>query len=56
MSNCSTVCIFFIFRSFKEQVAALLSDSYVTVEPYEEQIRERLAALVRSTSDRKSVS
>lgn len=44
------------FRAFKEQVATVLSDSYVTVQPYEDEIREKLSALVRSSTDRKAVS
>ena len=43
-------------RAFKEQLASMLTDSYVTVEPYEEQIRERVTQLVRASSDKTAVS
>ena len=43
-------------RAFKEQLAGLLSDSFTSVEPYEEQIRERVTALVRANSDKTAVS
>ena len=43
-------------RSFKEQLAGLLSDPSFVVEPYEEQIRERIRALMTDYKDRRAVS
>ena len=43
-------------RSFKEQLAGLLSDPSLVVEPYEEQIRERIRALMTDYKDRRAVS
>ena len=38
--------------SFKEQVAALLSDGYVKVDPNEDQIKEKVKMLMTSSKDR----
>ena len=43
-------------RSFKDQLAGLLSDQSVVIEPYEEQIRERVRALMTDYKDRLGVS
>jgi DNA gyrase/topoisomerase IV subunit A len=38
--------------AFKEQIAALLSDGFVKVEPVEEQIRDKVKLLMTSSKDR----
>ena len=43
-------------KAFREQLASMLSDGYVRVEPYEEPIRERIRHLLLNHSDRTSVS
>ena len=43
-------------RSLKEQLAGLLSDPSVVVEPYEDQIRERIRVLMTDYKDRLAVS
>ncbi len=43
-------------RSFKEQLAGLLSDQTYVVEPYEDQIRERVRTLMTDYRDRLAVS
>ena len=43
-------------RIFKESLASLLSDSYCTVEPYEERIRERITSLMHNLRDKSAVS
>lgn len=42
--------------AFKEQVAALLSDGFVKVDPNEEQIKEKIQLLMTSSKDRGLVS
>ena len=43
-------------RSFREQLAGILSDPSFVVEPYEEQIRERIRTLTTDYKDRLAVS
>jgi len=43
-------------KAFKECLARMLSDGCVTVEPYEEIIRERLQDLILSTQQKSAVS
>ena len=43
-------------KSFKETLVALLSDSKVLVEPYEEAIRDRVKLLIQSSKERFAVS
>ena len=44
------------FTAFREQVAALLSDGFVKVEPNEDQIKEKIQLLMTSSKDRGLVS
>ena len=46
----------FQLRSFKEQLAGLLSDHSLQIEPFEEQIRERVRSLMTDYKDRLGVS
>ena len=60
------VCVFFLLqrlcarvvecRSFKECLSRMLSDSRVSVEPYEEQIRERVEATIIALHDKTAVN
>ena len=42
--------------AFKQQVAQLLSDGFVKVEPKEDEIREKIQLLMQSSKDRGAVS
>ena len=44
------------YKSFKESLAALLSDSYSACEPYEESIRERIKNFMLHGKDKGAVS
>jgi chromosome segregation ATPase len=44
------------FDSFKQQVAQLLSDNYVKVEPKEDEIKDKIHLLMQSSKDRGVVS
>ena len=43
------------YKSFKETLASLLTNSYHSVEPYEESIRDRINQLVLHAKDKSSV-
>ena len=43
-------------ESLREQIAALLSDGFVKVEPNEDQIKEKIKLLMTSSKDRGLVS
>ena len=43
-------------KAFKECLARMLSDNCVTVEPYEEMIRERVQSLVIALQEKSAVS
>lgn len=44
------------YRSFKETIASLLSDSFHSIEPTEEMIRDRLTNLTLAIRDKTAVS
>ena len=44
------------FRAFKESLAGLLTDACCVVEPYEDQIRDRISYIMSSGKDKIAVS
>lgn len=44
------------FLAFKQQVAQLLSDNFVKVEPVEDEVKQKISLLMQSSKDRGIVS